>query len=378
MQNGIAGNDNRENGHGLNITVADEPTDASSPPCARRKRTTAHRALLNRPLLNTDPVTTAPAPSPVTAASPSRWIGVAALVAAGSGAVIALQGQLNGGLTSAGAGAILAGWFSYVGTLVTTIVIIAVRRRTAWTWEILRTRASWWWFAIGLCGIPIVLAMSAGIPIVGVAIASVCAVAGQTVAGLALDARGVGVDAPIRLTGQRLLAGLAALAGLAIAASGGSATSGNIVQSILLALALFAGGAILCGQQAGNGRVTALTGDPVLAGLTSVVGGTVGITLVAAVAALFGSFDGVTLPGLDQWWLYLGGPLGAIITIAAAWAVRSLGTFVLTLTVVCGQMVMALVLDLIGTVGLQWQTVAATLAVGAATLLVVAKRRERS
>lgn len=324
------------------------------------------------------PHSTAPVVAdPETPAAPSRWIGIAALVAAGSGAVIALQGQFNGALTSAGAGAILAGWFSYVGTLVTTMVIIAVRRRTVVTWEILRTKASWWWFAIGLCGIPIVLAMSAGIPIVGVAIASVCAVAGQTVAGLTLDARGVGVDAPIRLTGQRLLAGLAALAGLAIAASGGSAASGNVGQSVLIALALFVGGAVLCGQHAGNGRVTGLTGDPVLAGLTSVTGGTVGITLVAVVAALAGAFDGVTLPGLDLWWLYLGGPLGALITIAAAWAVRSLGTFVLTLTVVCGQLVMAVVLDLAGPVGLRWQTVAATLAVAAATLLVVVKRRQR-
>ena len=38
---------------------------------------------------------------------------------------------------------------------------------------------------------------------------------------------------------------------------------------------------------------------------------------------------------------------------------------------------MAVVLDLAGPVGLRWQTVAATLAVAAATLLVVVKRRQR-
>lgn len=294
---------------------------------------------------------------------------LAALVSAGSGMVLAVQGRLNGDLGAAGTGPVLAAWLSYVGTLLATLLVIALRGRLSATFRLLRARASWWWFGVGLCSVPIVVAMAAGVPLVGVAISSVCAVAGQTVAGLVLDARGVGLPMPLRLTPRRVLAGLAAVAGLGIAVLGGASTAGESWQVVVAGMALFVGGALLCGQQAGNGRVTHLTGDPVLATLTSVTGGLVGISVVCALVAPFGMFDGVSFP--PQWWLYLGGPLGTVITVAAAFAVRHLGTFVLTLTVVSGQMAMAMLLDAIGVVGLQWQTLVATAAVAVAALLVV-------
>ncbi|GAA3814834.1 DMT family transporter [Cellulomonas soli] len=301
----------------------------------------------------------------------------AAIVAAVSGGIIAAQGQLNGQLAQAGAGSLVAGWFSYVGTLVTTVLVLVLRGRTRRTAQVLRRDARWWWFVVGLCGIPIVLGMAAGIPVVGVALASVSAVAGQTVASLGLDARGVGVPEPIRLTGRRLTAGLTAVAGLAVAVLGGSgAVDGGAVTSIVVGVGLFLSGAVLVGQQAGNGTVTAVAGDPVVAGLTSAAGGTAGITVLLGLAAVSGRLDTVTLPDpVTSWYVYLGGPLGALITIAAAWAVAHLGTFVLTLAVVGGQMVTAMLIDLAGAVGLAWPTVAATVMIGAATVLAVQPRR---
>ncbi|MGN7703791.1 DMT family transporter [Cellulosimicrobium sp. 22601] len=305
------------------------------------------------------------------AAGPATRVTLAALVAAGSGAVLSLQGRLNGDLAAAGTGPVVAAWLSYVGTLLATVLVVLVRRRARSTLDVLRASASWWWFAVGLCSVPIVVAMAAGVPLVGVAVASVCSVAGQTVAGLALDARGVGLPAPLRLTPRRAAAGVAALVGLGVAVLGGATTDAGW-GAVLAGVALFVGGAVLCGQQAGNGRVTQLTGDPVVATLTSVTGGLVGISVVCALAAVLGGLDGVALPG--RWWLYLGGPLGTLVTVAAAYAVRHLGTFVLTLTVVGGQMVMAVLLDVLGVVGLRWQTVVATAVVGLAVLLVVQRR----
>lgn len=311
-----------------------------------------------------------PGPSGPTAPPVATRATLAALVAAGSGAVLSLQGRLNGDLASAGTGPVVASWLSYVGTLLATVLVVVARRRVRSTATVLRGSASWWWFGVGLCSVPIVVAMAAGVPLVGVAVASVCSVAGQTVAGLALDARGIGVPAPIRLTPRRGAAGLAALAGLGIAVLGGSTTQEGW-KVALAGAALFAGGVLLCGQQAGNGRVTQLTGDPVVATLTSVTGGLVGISVVCAALVPTGALGAVSLPA--QWWLYLGGALGTVVTVAAAYAVRHLGTFVLTLTVVGGQMVMAMVLDVLGVVGLRWQTVVATAAVGIAVLLVVGR-----
>lgn len=298
---------------------------------------------------------------------------VAVAVAALSGGVIAAQGQLNGQLAQAGAGSLLAGWFSYVGTLLTTVLVLAARRRSRRTVDVLRRDARWWWFVVGLCGIPIVLAMAAGIPLVGVALASVSAVAGQTVSSLGLDARGVGVPEPIRLTRRRVAAGLTAVVGLVVAVLGGSGVvEGGAATAVLVGLALFVSGAVLVVQQAGNGAVTAVAGDPVVAGLTSAAGGTAGISVLVAVAAGAGWLDGATLPDpVSSWYVYLGGPLGAVITIAAAWAVAHLGTFVLTLAVVGGQMLTAMVLDLVGAIGVGWPTLVATAMIGAATVLAV-------
>lgn len=308
----------------------------------------------------------------MTSRAPSLVV-LAAIGAAASGAVIALQGRVNGDLATAGTGVLVAGWLSYVGTLAATALVVLARRRTRVVAGLIRRRARWWWFAVGLCGIPIVLAMAGGIPLVGVAIASVCAVAGQTLAGLALDARGVGVPAAIRLSGRRLLAGLVALVGLGIAVLGSSGGDVTVAQGVAVGVALFVAGAVLCIQQAGNGRVVAATGDPVLAGLTSSAGGTVGITAILAVAWVAGGLDGISFP--PQWWLYAGGPLGAVITIAAAWAVRHLGTFVLTLTVISGQMLTALLLDLLSVGGLRLPAVLATIAVASSAVLVVERRR---
>lgn len=298
----------------------------------------------------------------------------AVLLAALAGAFVALQGRLNGDLATAGAGALLAAWTSYVGTLVTVAVVVVVQGRARITRQILRHDARWWWYAVGLCGVPIVVTFAFGIPVVGVAIASVSSVAGQTVAGLGLDARGVGVPAPLRLSRRRVVAALVAVVGLAVAVGSGPTTS--LGAAIGLGLLLFVGGAVLAGQQAGNGRVNLLTGDAVLPALTSSAGGTVGVSVLVGIAAAAGGLHGVTLPHEPgQWYLYLGGPLGAAITVVSAWSIRHLGTFALTLGVVGGQMVTAVAVDAVSGVGVRSSTYVAVALITVATLLVVLPRR---
>lgn len=298
----------------------------------------------------------------------------AVLVAALSGALIAAQGRFNGDLSTAGTGALVATWLSYVGTFLTTAVVIAVQGRARVTARILAHDARWWWYAVGLCGVPIVVMFAIGIPVVGVAIASVCSVAGQTLSGLALDARGVGVPAPLRLTGRRLAAALGAIAGLVVAV--GSTPTTSLVKVVVLGVLMFVSGAVLAGQQAGNGRVNLLTGDPVLPVLTSSAGGTVGASVLVGVVWAAGHLGTVEWPGPARWWLYLGGPLGAAITVCAAWAIRHLGTFALTLGVVVGQMVTAVVVDLVTGVGGRWSTYLAVAMITGATVLVVLPGRQ--
>lgn len=308
---------------------------------------------------------------------PAAPILPAVLIAGLAGALIAAQSQVNGDLAVAGAGTLVAGWVSYVGTVATIVLVVLARGRAAATVRTLRTRARWWWFAIGLCGIPIVLASAYGVPIVGVAVASVGSVAGQTVAGLLLDSRGVGVSARLPLTGRRALAALTAMAGLGLAMAGGS--SGGTVgvgTAVGIGLLFFVGGVSLAAQNAGNGAVARDSGDPMIAGIASATGGTVAISVGVGVAAALGALDGVALPiGAGDWYLYLGGPLGAVIVVAAAWAVRHLGTFALTLTIIGGQLLAAMVVDVSRGFGTPWTTVASVVAIVVATAVSVAPRR---
>ena len=88
-----------------------------------------------------------------------------------------------------------------------------------------------------------------------------------------------------------------------------------------------------------------------------------------------GGLTGVALPTAPgEAYLYLGGPLGAGIVVAAAWAVRHLGTFALTLSVVGGQLVTATLVDMSRGLGTPWTTAASVLAIVAATALGVSRR----
>ncbi|MCF2706956.1 DMT family transporter [Arcanobacterium haemolyticum] len=290
-------------------------------------------------------------------------------VAALSGLLIAIQGVFNGGLSSSGAGPVLAGWVSYVGTLLAVVVVLAIQRHLGATFHLLRTQSAWWWYAVGLGGIPIVITMSWGIPIVGVAVSSVCSVAGQTVMSLILDSFGVGLPHRIKLSARRILAALVALAGLALAVGSGI---GDIRIGLLVAVGLliFASGATIIVQSAGNGEVTARTGNPLTATLTSVLGGTTVISVILLVVWLTGHVNFAALPGINAWWAYAGGPLGAGVTFCAAWSVRRLGTFSLTLAVVAGQMVTSMLLDLLVGNGVGLQTAMSVAVMIVATMLV--------
>ncbi|MDR0481837.1 MAG: DMT family transporter [Cellulomonadaceae bacterium] len=300
------------------------------------------------------------------------------------GAVLAFQSVINGDLSEAGAGMILSGWVAYIGALVSLIVVVVVTGRAGHTVSAIRTKGNWAWFAFGLAGVPLVLGMAGGVPLVGAAIASVCSIAGQTLGGLAFDTKGIGRDHPLPLTAPRAMAGLVALVGLVIAVTGGvgggSGSAGaddggtTLWVTVGIGVALLIGGIIMCIQQAGTGFVTGLVGDPVTPALTAVTGGTVGVTLFLLLSSAWGGLSGLSLPGVHQWWLYLGGPLGAIATVISAWAVRRLGVFMMTLSLVGGQMLTSILIDAVRQGAISWPTVIAALVICGAVVLAMPRK----
>ncbi|MCW5950678.1 MAG: DMT family transporter [Propionibacteriaceae bacterium] len=296
---------------------------------------------------------------------------VAVVGALAVGLAVSLQSRFNGDLAAAGAGVFLASWLCQLGILASLLLVLGGSRRWGSAWHTIRHAGRWWWYAIGLFGITTGLAVTFSVPIIGVSMTSVSLVAGQMLSGLILDARGVAVDTPLRLSPRRASAGAAALAGLFTALLfDASESPDEWLLSIACGGLVFIGGSSLSGQQAGTGAVARTSGDPVVAALPAMIGGAMGLSLVIALAAVAGGLSQATLPGLaDHWYLYLGGPLGAFLTVTTAWAVGGLGTFALNVLATMGQLLTAVLLDLTFNVPVGAGTYLAVMFVTVAALL---------
>ena len=195
----------------------------------------------------------------------------------------------------------------------------------------------------GLGGATLVAVSAAAAPVVGVALLSVGLVAGQTGGGVLVDRLGLGPGGRRPLTGPRLAGALLCLVAVGVSVIGKGARD---AAPLLLLLVVLAGLATTL-QQALNGHVRAATGDASVATLLNFLVGISALLLGLLGEALLDGVPLGALPGLDHWWLYLGGPIGVLYVSIAASTVRVLGVLRLTLTTIAGQLVGAVLLDLL-------------------------------
>jgi bacterial/archaeal transporter family-2 protein len=296
-------------------------------------------------------------------AAPPRTatLALAAAVAAGAGA--ALQQRVNGALREDLRSTVLAALVNFLSglALVAAYVVIRPSARRA----VARVRDVPVWSRLGgLGGAGLIAVGAAAAPRVGVAMLTVGLVAGQTTGGVVVDRFGIGPSSPRPLTAPRVGGALLCLVAVAISVAGGAGHRG----SPLLLVLVVAAGFLVSVQQGLNGRVRRETGDVGVATLVNFLVGT---------AALLGGLVAVDLvqglsvgdwPGAGHWYLYVGGPIGAAFVAVSAAVVRRLGVLRLALAVIAGQLVGALLLDLV--VPAAGTHVAAATLVGAALTLV--------
>lgn len=290
-------------------------------------------------------------------AAPAQGTHLVALsVAVVSGALVAVQQRINGGLKEALGDAVLTAVVSFGTGLVLCVAVVAVRRSSRRALPVLRTLPRWWLLG-GLGGASLVAVGAAAAPEIGVALLTVGIVGGQTAGGLLVDGIGLGPGGHRPLTRWRTAGAALCLAAIAVSVLGQAFHP----RPLLLALVVLAG-LLISGQQALNGRVRHATGDAAVATLVNFVVGSTALVLGLLLHELVGG--GVHVghwPG--QWWLYSGGPLGAAFVAAAAVIVRPLGVLRLGLGVTAGQLLGAVLLD--ATVPERGHTVAAATVVGA-------------
>ncbi len=276
---------------------------------------------------------------PAPAAGPFA-VRLALLAAAGAGAALAGQQRLNAGLQESLGDALVVAALSFGTGLACLVVVVATRPRSRRALAAL-PGTRWWERLGGLGGAALVAVGAAAAPVLGVALLSVGLVAGQTSGALATDRAGLGPAGRLRLTGPRLAGAALCLLAVAVSLLGSGARQ---VAPLLLVLVVAAGvGSAV--QQALNGRVRSVTGDAAVAGAVNFTVGLAALCVGLLARAAAGGLDVGAVPGLAQWYLYLGGPMGAVSVAVAAAVVGTLGVLRLGLAVVAGQLGTGVLLD---------------------------------
>ncbi|UGY02727.1 DMT family transporter [Bradyrhizobium quebecense] len=108
------------------------------------------------------------------------------LLALGAGIAVAVQQVLNGNLRSALNSPAWAGLVSYLGGFVTMAVVLVATREPVPSWKLV-SAVPWWAWSGGILGGVFILLMILLLPSLGAATLLALVVAGQMIAGIAMD-----------------------------------------------------------------------------------------------------------------------------------------------------------------------------------------------
>ncbi|MGN6127913.1 MAG: DMT family transporter [Humibacter sp.] len=281
---------------------------------------------------------------PTLSASPGMLVTIACVVLAGvAGTLVTLQARINGQLAlELGDGYTAALISFFVGLVVIAVITIAsrtARRGIRMVPAAVRSgEVPWWTLLGGLAGGLFVLSQGLSVTLIGIALFTVAAVAGQTISSLVIDARGVGKVPPKPITATRVIGTIIVIGSVALSVS----PQVNAHAPFLVLLMPLIAGCLTGWQQAVNGQVRTALGSPVSATLVNFIGGTL---LLGIVALVHLAVAGPPAHPPTNPLLYIGGVLGVIFIMGSAIVVPIVGVLLQGLAAVCGQLVAALVIE---------------------------------
>lgn len=294
-----------------------------------------------------------------------------------AGVGVAIQSRVNGELGVRIEDGALAALISFSSGLVILAVGMIFSRagrrglRTVFT-SVRQGQLPWWGVLGGLGGAFLVLSQGLVAGILGVALFSVAVVAGQTLGALWIDTAGLLGMAKLRLGWWRLIGALLVVVGVA---AGFFARGDDVSIGWAFLLPLLAGMGVGF-QQALNGSVRTLSGSWLSA---TFINFTVGTLVLAIATAIISPLTGGPTSLPTDWWLYTGGLVGTIFIAIQTVTVNHIGVLGLGVSLVTGQILGALVLDVFVPVGdhpVSLGTIAgALLTVVGSALVNLARRR---
>lgn len=264
------------------------------------------------------------------------------------GIALATQSRINGFMAGFTGDALLAAAYTFgTGWLLLTagLFLPSARqglRRAYAAYRAHDVRA--WVFFSGFFGAFWVAMQAFAVPLAGVALFTIGAVAGQTGGALVVDRVGLGPAGRRGISPARVGAALLALGGVVLAVSGRLGMTGPAV--ILPVVMAVAGGAAIAMSAANNGRINLASRDFVATSWINFTWGSVALVAVCAARLATGA---VTWPDWSgaPWWAYTAGILGVLYVANSSVVVRHLGVLLLMLMTLTGQMSGAVLFDLV-------------------------------
>ena len=269
------------------------------------------------------------------------------LLAALSGVLIALQARANGELSHLLNNSIEAALVSFGSGLIIIAVISlfhpGIKRgirnlHTAVTWK----RIPRWRLFAGMLGGSFVALQTHIVPLVGVAIYSVAAIAGQTAVSLVVDRIGLTGGGVKHISPRRVLAAVV--------------TVGAVLLSVLdrldaanfapWAVAFAVGAGALVGvQRALNGQINEFTEQSAATSYLNFIMGTSFLLVLLIVGTIINGDELAPLPS-GPWWIYTGGVIGVIYIAFTSTIVQHLGVLTFTMFSVGGNLLGSLLIDI--------------------------------
>ena len=267
-----------------------------------------------------------------------------AVLATVVGALTAVQSRLNGQLSTDIHNGIAAALISFATGWIVVIVICLFnkpdREGLKRIWYALQRRQLKLWEIVGGVGGGFFVAIqSSVVPVIGVAIFTICTVGGQTASSMLVDFIGLSPSGKHRVTLLRALTAIVTLTSVTIAVYPQLRSATFKFAPILLAITV---GVIIAFQQALNGRMNLVATRPLATTFVNFLMGSIVLIIALTINLLRGGSIG-HLPGGIL--VYLGGPIGVVFIAVSAYTVKHLGILNFILFSVTGQLIGALLLD---------------------------------
>ena len=270
------------------------------------------------------------------------------LLAALSGAMIALQARANGELSHRLDNGLQAALVSFSSGLLIILLITPFSPHIKEGIKNLRSAvankeiARWKLFA-GTLGGSFVAIQTQIVPLIGVAIYSVASIAGQTAMSLVVDRIGLTGGGKKLISPRRVIA--AVLTVIAVLVSVWDRIDANNLSMLAVTAGCIAG-AVVGVQRALNGQINEHSHQSFTTSLLNFITGTTFLVILILIGVVLGKNELSPLPA-GPWWIYTGGVIGVIYIAFTSTIVQHLGVLTFTLFSVGGQLAGSLVIDLV-------------------------------